>query len=63
MWWLIGIGGMLAFGFLVDWWYKRNGIRFVDPKENEKHVSDSEKIYMESYLHNIKNDHSDNGGI
>lgn len=63
MWWLIIIGGLLAFGFLVDWWYKRKGIHDINPEENAKHVSDSERIYMESYLHNIKDNHNDIGGI
>ncbi|MBL4955068.1 hypothetical protein JK635_23195 [Neobacillus sp. YIM B02564] len=54
MGWLIIIGGLLAFGFLVDWLYKRKGIAYTDPKENEKHVSKSERVYMESHMHNMK---------
>jgi hypothetical protein len=62
MWWLIGIGGLLFFGFLVDWAYKRNGIHNIDPEENAKHVSSSERVYMESHFHNMRNDHR-NGGF
>jgi hypothetical protein len=58
MWWLIGIVGLLGFGFLVDLVYKRKGIHDVNPEENAKHVSQSERIYMESYMHNMRNDHS-----
>ena len=63
MWWLTGIGGLLLLGFLVDWWYKRKGINDFNPEENVKHVSESERIYMESHMHNIRNDHHNNGGI
>ena len=63
MWWLIGIGGLLSFGFLVDWWYKRKGINDLTPEENAKNVSKSERIYMESHLHNTRNDHFGNGGL
>ncbi|RBP86579.1 hypothetical protein DFO70_12547 [Cytobacillus firmus] len=62
MWWLIGIGGLLSFGFIVDRWNKRKGINNFDPEENAKHVSNSEKIYMESHMHNVKNNNQDNGG-
>lgn len=64
MWWLlVGAGVLLSFGFLVDWWNKKNGITDFDPEENAKHVSDSERAYVESYMHNMKHDHHDNGGI
>lgn len=63
MWWLIVIGAFLLFGFLTDWWYKRKGIHDLDPEENSKHVSESERIYVESYMHNIRNDHHDTGGF
>ena len=63
MYWLIGIGVLLGFGALVDWWYKRHGINHVEPEENAKHVSDSERIYMESYMHNMRNNHSDHGSL
>lgn len=63
MWLLIGIAGFIGFGFLVDWIYKKNGINTIDPTENAKHVSESERIYVESHMHNIKNNHHDNGGF
>ncbi|MCM3570865.1 hypothetical protein [Neobacillus mesonae] len=63
MWLLIGIGAFLSFGFLVDLWYKRKGIRQTNPVENSKHVSSSERIYIESYMHNMRNDQHGNGGI
>ncbi|QED49809.1 hypothetical protein [Cytobacillus dafuensis] len=49
---------LLGIGVIVDWWNKKNGIRNFDPNENEKHVSEMEKAYVESYMHNMKNDHS-----
>ncbi|UQD52130.1 hypothetical protein C0971_08965 [Bacillus methanolicus] len=56
MWWALNfIFGIIIFGFLVDWWYKRKGM-VVDPEENAKHVSDSERVYIESHMHKVKND-------
>lgn len=63
MWWLIGIGGFLFFGYLVDWRYKRKGIKDFSPEESAKHVSNSERVYIESHMHNSKNNHQDNGGF
>ncbi|MFE8697780.1 hypothetical protein ACFYKT_15680 [Cytobacillus sp. FJAT-53684] len=57
MWFLIILCvSMLAFGFVVDWWYKKHGIKNVDPEENAKHVSASERAYIESHMDNIKDD-------
>ncbi|NHM32685.1 hypothetical protein [Neobacillus terrae] len=58
MGWILIIGGLLAFGFIVDWFYKSKGIDHLDPSENEKHVSESERVYIGSHLHNIRNDHT-----
>jgi hypothetical protein len=64
MWWLlIFMAVLLGFGFFVDWIYKRKGINVTDPEENSKHVSESERIYIESHMHNLKNNHQDNGGF
>jgi hypothetical protein len=57
-WVLVAIGGLFAFGFLVDWIYKKNGITYVEPEENAKHASESERVYIESHMHNIKNEHN-----
>ncbi|MED4205040.1 hypothetical protein [Neobacillus mesonae] len=62
MWLLIIIGGLLGFGLVVDMWYKKKGIQQIDPEENAKHVSNSERIYTESYMHNMKNDFNSHGG-
>lgn len=48
---------LLGTGMFVDWWHKKHGIDDFYPEENEKHVSESERAYMESYMHNMKNDH------
>ncbi len=48
---------LLGAGMFVDWWHKKHGIDDFDPGENEKHASDSERAYIESYMHNMKNDH------
>ncbi|GHH96912.1 hypothetical protein [Neobacillus kokaensis] len=63
MWWLMGIGGLLGLGFIVDLIYKKKGINQIDPEENAKHVSESERVYMESTMHNIKNDHHGSSGF
>jgi hypothetical protein len=63
MWWLVGIGALVLFGVIVDWWYKRKGISDFNPEENAKNVSASERIYMESHMQNMRNNHQDNGGI
>ncbi|MGJ7922373.1 hypothetical protein [Neobacillus sp. LXY-4] len=55
---LILSGVLLALGATVDWMYKRRGITDLNPEENAKHVSESERVYIESHMHNIKNDHS-----
>ncbi len=54
--WLAIIGGFLGFGVLVDYLYKKRGITHLDPEENAKHVSESERVYIESHMHNNRND-------
>jgi hypothetical protein len=44
---------LILFGFIVDKLYKRIGIT-TDPKENERTVSSSERIYTETMLHQMK---------
>lgn len=63
MWLIIGIAVFIGFGILVDWIYRRLGINAIDPEENSKIVSESERIYIESHMHNLKNNHQDNGGF
>ena len=58
IWFLIFCATLLGLGFVVDWWNNKHGIRGFDPEENAKHVSESERAYMESYLHNTRNDHN-----
>ncbi|SFB07174.1 MULTISPECIES: hypothetical protein [unclassified Bacillus (in: firmicutes)] len=62
VWFLLFIVAILGFGFMVDFMYKQIGIEHVDPRENEKHVSESERIYFESHMHNSKSYH-DHGGM
>lgn len=54
MLWLIILGGLLGFGMLVDVIYRRKGIQHTDPEHNEQHVSSSERVYIESHLHNSR---------
>lgn len=61
MYWLILIGGLLGIGFIVDFVAKKHSIN-IDPDEGAKNASDSERIYVESYLHNMRNDNN-NGGF
>lgn len=57
MWYLLILClSLLEIGVLVDWWNKKNGLTHFDPEENEKHVSESERAYVESYMHNQRND-------
>ncbi|MBY0123383.1 hypothetical protein [Bacillus sp. S/N-304-OC-R1] len=59
MWYLlIFCLSLLGFGVLMDWRNKKNGLKGFDPEENHKHVSESERAYVESYMHNLKNDHN-----
>lgn len=60
IWLFIFCISMLGVGLFVDWWNKKHGLEDFDPEENNKHVSESERVYMESYMHNQRNDH-DNG--
>jgi hypothetical protein len=54
MLWLMIIGGLLGFGVLVDVIYRKKGIRNIDPEQNEMHVPSSERVYIESHLHNSR---------
>lgn len=56
MWWFLGIIlTLLGFGLVIDWVAKRRGLTKYDPEENAKNVPDSERIYMENYLHQTRN--------
>ncbi|OEH93807.1 hypothetical protein BFG57_11365 [Bacillus solimangrovi] len=61
--WLIGAGILLSIGLLVDWLYTRIGIDDVDPNENARNVSVSERVYIESHMHNIRQNHDNTGGF
>ncbi|MGX1902384.1 hypothetical protein EDD69_12220 [Thermolongibacillus altinsuensis] len=56
MGWIIFIGGLLFLGFLIDLFAKKRNIQ-IDPEEGAKNASDSERIYIETYMHNHR--HSD----
>lgn len=57
IWVLLFIGGLLAFGFLVDWVYKKRGIKRIEPDDNGKNAPDTERVYMEAHLDQIKHIH------
>ncbi|AIE58971.1 hypothetical protein [Bacillus methanolicus] len=44
---------LILFGFIIDKLYKRKGIT-TDPKENERNISSSERIYTETMLNQVK---------
>lgn len=47
------IGGLLGFGALVDYIAKKRIIQ-LDPEEGIKNASDAERIYVENYLYQTK---------
>lgn len=62
MWWLlVFMAVMIGIGLLVDWWHKKHGITDFNPEENAKYISESERVYVESYMDSLKNG-NDNGG-
>ncbi|MGP9040919.1 hypothetical protein ACT17T_09090 [Cytobacillus kochii] len=46
---------LLGFGLVIDWIAKKKGLTKFDPEENEKNVPDSQRIYTENYLQQIRN--------
>lgn len=50
MGWIILIGSLLLFGFLLDRIAKKRNIQ-MNPKEGAKNATDAERIYVETYLH------------
>ncbi len=59
MGWIILIGGLLLLGGIMDFIVKKRNLK-IDPKEGAKNVSDSERIYVETYMHNIRQNHDNN---
>jgi hypothetical protein len=59
---LVLAGGLVLifFGLVVDWYYKRHGIT-LDPSENEKHISPTERTNVENMMREIKNQNDTNG--
>ncbi|WP_156424293.1 hypothetical protein [Bacillus sp. FJAT-27445] len=52
---------LLGFGFAVDMWYKKKGIKDVNPEENSAHVNGMERAYVESHLNHMRDDLNSNG--
>jgi len=58
--WVMLIGGLLGFGILLDFIVKKRKLE-VNPEEGAKNTSDSELVYMETYLHNTRDQQNDIG--
>jgi hypothetical protein len=58
--WLLLIGGFLLFGLVIDLIVKKRKIE-INPEEGAKNASESERVYVESTLHNIRQDHNNIG--
>ncbi|GCD84066.1 hypothetical protein PTHTG4_31310 [Parageobacillus thermoglucosidasius] len=56
MGWIILIVGLLLMGGVMDFIAKKRNIN-IDPEEGAKNVSDSERIYVETYMHGAKQNH------
>lgn len=52
---LVFCAGLLGLGFFIDWLAKRKGLDHYSPEENERHVSESERIYTERYMNQMRN--------
>ncbi|WP_243292289.1 hypothetical protein [Bacillus sp. FJAT-47783] len=53
--WLILIGGLVTLGAVVDITVKKWKLN-IDPEEGAKNASESERVYMETYLHEVRNE-------
>jgi hypothetical protein len=58
--WILLIGGFLLLGWGIDLFVKKRKI-LIDPEEGSKNASESERVYVESALYNIRQDHNDIG--
>jgi hypothetical protein len=56
MGWIVLIVGLLLLGGIMDFIAKKRNIN-IDPEEGAKNASDSERIYIETYMHNTKQNH------
>jgi hypothetical protein len=46
-------------GGIIDFIAKKRNMK-IDPEEGAKNASDSERIYVETYMHNTKQNHENN---
>ncbi|NUK31694.1 hypothetical protein HT574_16880 [Parageobacillus sp. VR-IP] len=53
MGWIILIVGLLLVGGVMDFIARKRNIK-IDPEEGAKNVSDSERIYVETYMHSTQ---------
>ena len=51
--WIILIVGLLLVGGVMDFIARKRNIK-IDPEEGAKNVSDSERIYVETYMHSTQ---------
>ncbi|MBM7702803.1 hypothetical protein [Metabacillus iocasae] len=58
--WIVLIGGLLGLGFVIDLVAKKRKIN-LDPEEGIKHTSESERVYVETHLHNTRQGNDTNG--
>ncbi|WP_188454835.1 hypothetical protein [Virgibacillus oceani] len=52
---LILFGGLLLIGIIVDVIAKIRGKK-IDLEKKDRHMSESERVYSESFMHEIKKD-------
>ncbi len=58
--WVVGmVGGLLGIGALIDYRSKKRNIR-IEPDEGIKNASDSQQIYTEQYLDQVRKDTGNN---
>jgi len=57
--WIVLIVGLLLVGGVMDFIARKRNIK-IDPEEGAKNVSDSERIYIETYMHST---HQNQGNI
>jgi hypothetical protein len=53
MGWIILIVGLLLLGGIMDFIAKKRNLK-IAPEEGAKNVSDSERIYIETYMHSTQ---------
>ncbi|WP_243385341.1 hypothetical protein [Bacillus kexueae] len=53
--WFILFGGLILFGVVTDWVVKKKKLK-IDPNEGAKNASESERVYMETYLREVRDE-------